>query len=101
MATAWLVGRYVLMPDHLHLICSPIEETVEIEPWVTFWKRQFRRIHGSPARRFQPGCFHHRLRQQESYDQRWDYIRENPVRAGLVKGADDWPFTGELNELRW
>ncbi|MDQ3545235.1 MAG: hypothetical protein M3429_01750, partial [Verrucomicrobiota bacterium] len=30
-STAWIVGRYVLMPDHLHLICSPIDEEVEIE----------------------------------------------------------------------
>lgn len=100
-ATTWLVGRYILMPDHLHLICSPVEEEVEIERWVTFWKRQFRRLHGDPARRFQSSGFHHRLRKQESYDQRWDYIRANPVRAGLVARVEDWPFTGELNELRW
>ncbi|CAN5466087.1 hypothetical protein BH20VER3_BH20VER3_08980 [soil metagenome] len=96
-----MVGRYVLMPDHLHLICAPLKEEVEIETWITFWKRQFRRIHGDPVRRFQSSGFHHRLRKQESYDQRWDYVRENPVRAGLVRQADDWPFTGELNELRW
>lgn len=100
-STAWIVGRYVLMPDHLHLICSPIDEEVEIEAWITFWKRQFRRIHRQPTRRFQSGGFHHRLRKQESYDQRWDYVRENPVRAGLVKRAEDWPYSGELNELRW
>ena len=99
--TAWIVGRYVLMPDHLHLICSPTEGSVELEAWVTFWKRQFRRIHANPVRRFQAGGFHHRLRQEESYNQRWDYVLENPVRAGLVKSAGEWPFAGVLNELRW
>jgi REP-associated tyrosine transposase len=101
LSDAWMVGRYVIMPDHLHLFCSPVDEQLTIERWVTFWKRTFKRLDGVENRRFQTGGFHHRLRQPESYDQRWDYVRENPVRAGLVKHAEEWPFSGELNELRW
>ncbi len=101
LADAWTVGRYVLMPDHLHLFCAPVNENVALENWVTFCKRTFRRIHGGPERRFRSGGFHHRLRQDESYDEKWDYVRQNPVRAGLVARADDWPYAGELNELRW
>lgn len=101
LSQTWMVGRYVLMPDHLHLCCSPLVEAVEIEGWVTFWKRQFRRLHQNAGQRFQTGCFHHRLRRQESYEERWDYVRENPVRAGLVKQPDEWTYSGVLNELRW
>jgi hypothetical protein len=36
------------------------------------------------------------LRSNESYSQRWNYVRENPVRAGLVKSAADWPYQGEI-----
>jgi putative transposase len=100
-ADVWMVGRYVLMPDHLHLFCAPMNEAIEIENWITFWKRNFRRWHGSPGRQFQSGGFHHRLRREESYDARWDYVRDNPVRAGLVKRAEDWPYAGVLNEFRW
>jgi hypothetical protein len=35
----------------------------------------------------------------ESYSQKWDYLKENPVRAGLVKKSDDWPFQGEIESL--
>jgi len=101
MADAWMVGRYVLMPDHLHLFCAPVDERFTIESWITFWKRSFRRLHGKADRRFQSGGFHHRLRRAESYDERWNYVRENPVRAGLVKNAEEWPFAGELSEFRW
>lgn len=101
IASAWMIGRYVLMPDHLHLFCAPIDENSTIESWITFWKRSFRRLHVNPMRRFQSGGFHHRLRREESYDERWNYVRENPVRAGLVKRAEEWPFAGELNEFRW
>ena len=36
---------------------------------------------------WQKGLFDHVLRSGESYDEKWDYVRENPVRAGLVQ---DW-----------
>src|SRR4029077_13534604 len=45
---------------------------------------------------WQPGFFDHVLRNDESYSQKWEYVRENPVRAGLVVRADEWPYQGEL-----
>lgn len=39
----------------------------------TLWQREF---------------FDHVLRSVESYGQKWDYVKENPVRAGLVKTSD-------------
>jgi hypothetical protein len=35
----------------------------------------------------------------ESYAQKWDYVRENPIRAGLVSTTEDWPFQGEIVEI--
>jgi putative transposase len=38
-ATSWLVGRYVIMPDHVHLFCAPTElEARPLIPWVSYWK---------------------------------------------------------------
>lgn len=45
---------------------------------------------------WQEGFFDHLLRTNESYSQKWNYVRENPVRAGLVKSAADWPYQGEI-----
>jgi putative transposase len=45
---------------------------------------------------WQRGFFDHVLRNDENYGQKWNYIRENPVRAGLVNNAEDWPYSGEL-----
>jgi hypothetical protein len=41
-----------------------------------------------------------RLRADESYNQKWDYMRNNPVRHGHCKKSDDWPHQGEIHELR-
>jgi len=45
------------------------------------------------------GFFDHLIRNTESYAQKWDYVRENPIRAGLVSTTEDWPFQGEIVEI--
>ena len=99
-ADKWLVGHYVIMPDHIHLFCAPQTRDCSIEQWITYWKREFRRICKS-APRFQPRGFHHRLRREESYAEKLDYVLNNPVRAGLVKTAQQWKFQGVLRILPW
>lgn len=32
--------------------------------------------------------------------EKWEYVRLNPVREGLVNTPDEWPHQGELNVLR-
>ena len=100
-ATAWWVGDYLLMPDHLHLFCAPRDLSFTIEQWITFWKRDFRRRHGRENWSFQPRGWHHRLRQDEDYSTKWLYVQENPVRKGLVAQIDDWPFKGTIHQLVW
>ena len=34
----WWVGRYVLMPDHLHLFATPGVEPHPMEKWIAQWK---------------------------------------------------------------
>ena len=45
---------------------------------------------------WQPGFFDHLLRNSESYDEKWEYVRNNPLRAGLANSRDDWPYQGEI-----
>ncbi|MBI4325852.1 MAG: hypothetical protein HY674_11385 [Chloroflexi bacterium] len=100
-AEAWLAGYYLIMPDHLHFFSAPRDLKFTIEQWITFWKRQFRRIHQDPACRFQADAFHYRLRRDENYIEKWNYVRENPLRKGLVQHPEDWPYQGMLNVLQW
>jgi len=100
-ARAWLVGRYVLMPDHLHLFCAPGGQPVPLDRWVSYWKRLFSLQADNPAWRWQVRHWDTRLRSSESYEQKWQYVLQNPVRKGLVARVDDWPYQGELNQLQW
>jgi putative transposase len=99
-ATAWLVSDYLLMPDHLHLFCAPADLRFSIERWIAFWKDQLAKRRAD-AGRFQEGGFHHRLRHDESYTEKWWYVRMNPVRRGLVERPEDWPYQGRVHKIRW
>ncbi|MBI1817155.1 MAG: transposase [Deltaproteobacteria bacterium] len=98
---AWRVGRYVLMPDHLHLFCAPGVSDISLARWVKYWKAQVTHHHRVADHQWQAGCWDTRLRTGESYERKWDYVRNNPVRQQLVGGAKDWPYQGELAVLPW
>src|SRR4051794_15793416 len=61
---AWIVGEYVLMPDHVHFLCCPrrISEGVEVERWVSFWKDGFAKVIDRQEWRWERGVFHVRMR---------------------------------------
>lgn len=100
-ADRWLVGRYVLMPDHVHLFCAPGDIETKLEQWVRFWKSHVSRHSPDPAWRWQANFWDTRLRRGENYTEKWEYVRENPVRAGLAATQDAWPYQGVIHELRW
>ena len=59
------------------------------------------RMQGVLPPHWQKGFFDHILRGEESYSTKWEYVRENPVRAGLVTCPEDWPYFGRVHEIRW
>lgn len=100
----WFVGRFMLMPDHVHLFAQPATHGARLrEAWLKMWKsvssRQLAVHLGFPPPLWQPDTFDHLLRSAESYTAKWDYVRANPVRAALVPHSDTWPWQGEVHRL--
>ena len=90
------VGRYVLMPDHLHLFVKG-DGNFMLPRWVGGLKRAIAvELACRSGKLWQPGFFDHILRSDESYAQKWEYVLQNPVRAGLVKNPEDWRYHGEI-----
>ncbi|MGH7940766.1 MAG: hypothetical protein ACREFR_06835, partial [Limisphaerales bacterium] len=46
--------------------------------------------------RWQNGYHDHKFRTPESETRKWEYVCLNPLRAGLVKRPEEWPFSGEI-----
>ncbi len=101
----WLIGRYQIMPDHIHFFTAAGgREGKDLSRFMGDWKRWTKRqLRASGLRGFdwQDEFFDHVLRSSDSYSAKWEYVRMNPVRAGLVATPDEWPYQGEIEELRW
>jgi REP element-mobilizing transposase RayT len=93
------------MPDHLHFFVQG-DPNFDLGLWLRELKRVVatavgggrNQVNSVSSRRcfWQRGFFDHVIRNTESYAQKWDYVRENPVRGGLVTNSGDWIFQGEI-----
>jgi len=92
-AQKWHMKVLLLMPDHLHMLVG-IPGYANLSSLV----RDFKRITTKIARiQWQRNFFDHCLRHEGSEAEKFEYIRQNPVRAGLATVAREWPyvFVGE------
>jgi putative transposase len=99
----WWVGNYVLMPDHVHFFARPETEACPMAKWIQMWKgvssRRIAKALNLPRPIWQADYFDRYLRSTESYSKKWDYVEQNPVRAGLVERFEDWPYRGVIHDL--
>lgn len=96
-----LAGRYMIMPDHVHLFVR-FGGDVQISTWIKSLKNSLSkslRHSGRQAPHWQKGYFDHLVRSEASYEEKWIYTRENPVRKGLVAASGAWPYQGDVNPL--
>ena len=101
-ASEWHVCSYLIMPDHIHLFCVPgVLQPVGIKWWNKFWKGQFRRIMNLDRTVWQQDGWDTQMRDYAHYVEKRAYVRQNPVRKGLVANSEEWPFMGELRPIRW
>jgi REP element-mobilizing transposase RayT len=88
------------MPDHVHLILSPLRDC---EGWLFSLPEIMRLIKGRSANRvnqlmgrsgpvWQDESFDHVLRGNESLAEKVEYVCANPVRQGLVARAEEYPW---------
>jgi len=89
----WEVLAAVIMPDHVHMIVSPVEDRdLSIGDFAAGFKRLLRKNLSSQDWEWQRGCCDRLLRSDEDLESKWIYVQENPVRAGLVQRSEDWPY---------
>jgi putative transposase len=95
VGTGYALHAYVIMPDHLHLLLTPIES---IEKSVQLMKGGFlfraKRELEWPGEIWQPGFTDHRIRDEQDWQRHIEYIRMNPIEAKLVEDAVLYEFMG-------
>lgn len=76
------------MPDHLHaLLILPLNQPMHaiIGAWKGFHAKRM-------GLKWQNNFFDHRIRGQQELKEAGAYIRLNPVRKGLCRDENDWPW---------
>ena len=93
--TGYVLHAYVVMPDHLHVLLTPVEA---IEKSVQLIKGGFsfrtKREHGMNGEVWQQGFTDHRIRDSEDWERHLNYIRLNPVEARLVEDSVLYEWVG-------
>lgn len=91
----------VVMPDHAHLVFVPLvdhrkREVIALATITPAIKgasaHNINRALGRKGTVWQEESFDHVLRSFEALDQKIEYVLNNPVRAGLVTRAEDYPW---------
>jgi len=85
----WYTTVFMFMSDHIHALLS-FDRDKSMSRVIGDWKHFNSHKHGLV---WQTGYFDHRLRDDERGEQlaaKINYIRQNPVAAGLCTTADDW-----------
>ena len=99
----WWVGHYILMPDHVHFFARPAIDARPMADWVQMWKsvssRQIAVALAIDPPIWQTDYFDRYLRSSESYSEKWQYVEQNAVRAGLVETTEAWPYRGTIHDL--
>ena len=95
-----LLHAAVVMPNHVHLLLSLLRND---SGWPYELKAILQSLKGSSAHSvnkllkqagpvWQEESFDHVLRSEESVKEKREYIRQNPVRRGLVRVPEDYPW---------
>jgi REP-associated tyrosine transposase len=85
----WYAHLAVVMPDHVHLVLAFPDRERGVQRIVGKWKEWTAKSLGV---HWQRDFFEHRLRRDESFREKADYVLANPVRAGLVDREENWPY---------
>jgi REP element-mobilizing transposase RayT len=93
---AFAVVAFCVMPDHAHLLLEGLSEVADLRAAIHAlklrtghaWKQR------TGHRLWQEGFHDYVLRDQDSVPALVRYILENPVRAGLVEDAAQYPHVG-------
>jgi putative transposase len=104
----FLLHEFCVLYNHLHTLFTPPPDST-LEKCIQMVKggASFRigKVRKFPAL-WQKGYFDWRCRDEDDYKRYAEYIRQNPVKAGLVEKAEDWPyssanprFTGHLDPM--
>ena len=87
---------WCLMPNHVHIVIEIVDgESLSdiIRSWKSFTARGANSLLGRTGPFWHPDYFDRYMRDEDHLARTVEYVEENPVKAGLVNVAADWPWS--------
>jgi putative transposase len=99
----WLIYATVVLPDHLHCLVQPLPHPAggffdlgEILYSIkSFSSHQINRRRGAAGSIWQIERYDRIVRDETEFLEKWNYIRNNPVKSGMVEYPEDYPWLYE------
>jgi putative transposase len=92
----YVLDAYVVMPDHVHLLVRPLADWRlgrVLQGIKGFTARESNRVLGRRGSFWQDENFDHLIRNESDWIDKFGYIHNNPVTAGLVERPQDYPYS--------
>lgn len=90
------IDAYVIMPDHVHLLITPFREfqlDVILSNMKRFTAGKINKILEKQGKLWQAENFDHLVRNHGYWVRYFDYIHYNPIKAGLAKTPEEYPWS--------
>ncbi|MBI4643592.1 MAG: transposase [Deltaproteobacteria bacterium] len=102
----YLVTTAVIMPNHVHLMLKPVVSESEADFSVSkilqgikgFSAWTINKSRGTKGALWIEESYDRIVRDYDEFLEKWNYIRENPVKAGLVQAPENYAFLWEPGE---
>ncbi len=106
------INAIVVLPDHLHTVLTlPSGDSDYATRWRIIKARFSRQVkvgnrRASHLRRGERGIWQrryweHHIRDDDDFRAHVEYCWKNPVKHGLVKHPNDWPYSSIHRDLKW
>ena len=87
---------WVVMPNHVHVLCEPLSGysiSALVGSWKAYTARRINRLLGRSGALWMEDYWDRYIRDAGHYQKVIAYIHDNPIQAGLVEAAEDWPWS--------
>jgi REP element-mobilizing transposase RayT len=88
------IGSWVVMPNHIHALLCPLRDLSSVVSGIKVASaKEANRLLGRTGPFWSRDYFDRWMRNSAEEKRVIRYIENNPVRAGLCREAEDWPYS--------
>jgi REP element-mobilizing transposase RayT len=97
----------VVRPDHVHMLMQPLEKSDNkfwslssiLHSMKSYSSKQIPKVMKHIGTVWQDERHDHIVRDEREFQVFWEYIRQNPVKAGLSVTPEEYPFFWQMYEV--